>query len=87
MKIFVLYRYWNTPDNEGSEVFGVFRNEKDAHSTMIKDVDAVRLQYPIDFWSLDMTWEEEREVHLGYDPMNGKLATIYCWNIAEMEVR
>lgn len=34
-----------------------------------------------------MTWAEDNEIHLGFDPMNGKPATVYCWEIVEMEVQ
>jgi len=87
MVVYVLYHYWDTPDNEGSEIIGVYENISDASAEMNADVMETRAQYDPDFWCDDMTWDGDREIHLGYDPMNGTLATIYCWMIVEKEVR
>lgn len=87
MKVYVLYRYWDTPDNEGNDVMGVYYNFEDAQRDMNADIVPIRKHYPDDFWSADMTWAEENEVHLGFDPMNGRHATIYCWEIVETEVQ
>ena len=87
MKVYVLYRYWDTPDNEGNEIMGVYQYEPAAQHDMLMDAQATKAYYSSDFWMDDMTWNSEREIHLGYDPMNGRPATIYCWEIAEMEVQ
>ncbi len=30
MKVYVLHHYWDTPDNEGTEIIGVYRNKEEA---------------------------------------------------------
>lgn len=87
MTVYVLRRYWDTPDNEGNDIMGVYYNFKDAQDDMHTDVRPIHEHYPEDFWSPDMTWAEDNEIHLGFDPMNGKPATVYCWEIVEMEVQ
>ncbi len=54
---------------------------------MKADAAATRSEYPADFWEDDLTWEDEREIHLGVCSTNGKLATIYCWEIKKVEVQ
>ena len=39
MNVFVLYRYWDTPDNEGNEVCGVYKDVDNAISVMKKDAE------------------------------------------------
>lgn len=34
MIVFVLHRYWNTPDNEGADVVGVYRDVEGAIDDM-----------------------------------------------------
>lgn len=87
MIVYVLYRHWDTPDNEGNEVVGVYLHPKDAVKTMKADAEATKAYYDQDFWNEDMTWEGEQEIYLGHDPMNGSLATIYCWEIVSAEVQ
>ena len=87
MIVYVLHKYWNTPDNEGDEIVGVYRSFERAQVDMHADVRPIHECYPEDFWSPDMTWAENNEIHLGFDPMNGKPATIYCWEIVETEVQ
>lgn len=86
MTVYILHRYWDTPDNEGVEVIGVYYNFKETQKDMQTDARKVRTYYSEDFWSDDMTWEEDNEIHLGFDPMNGDLATIYWWEIIERKV-
>lgn len=87
MIVYVLHRYWDTPDNEGNDIMGVYYNFEDAQADMHADAYPIREHYSDDFWSPDMTWAEDSEIHLGFDPMNGKSATIYCWEIIKMEVQ
>lgn len=90
MTVFVLHRYWDTPDNEGSEVMAVYENVDAAIAVMKADAAATKAYYSDqpDFWDEDMTWEEEREIHFGRDSlMANELATIYCWQIVEKEVQ
>lgn len=88
MVVFVLHRYWDTPDNEGSDVLGVFRNVEDAILTMRTSANEVKTFYSDDYWEDDMTWEDDSEIHLGRDShARYELATVYCWTISKMEVQ
>ena len=49
MNVFVLYRYWDTPDNEGNEVCGVYKNVDNAISIMKKDAEHVKSYYQNDY--------------------------------------
>lgn len=74
MQVFVLYRYWDTPDNEGSDVLGAFYDVENAISSMN--------------WDEDMTWEDDFEIHLGRDSHTPyEPATVYCWTIAKLDVQ
>ena len=46
MNVFVLYRYWDTPDNEGNEVCGVYKDVDNAISVMKKDAEHVKSYNP-----------------------------------------
>lgn len=88
MTVYILHRYWDTPDNEGNEIMAVRRKVDDAISAMRADADAIKTCHDADFWDEDMTWEEEREIHLGRNARSfGELAVIYCWEIVEKEVQ
>lgn len=88
MTVYVLHRYWDTPDNEGNEIMAVRRKVDDAISDMRADADAIKACHDADFWDEDMTWEGEREIHLGRNARSfGELAVIYCWEIVEKEVQ
>lgn len=89
MTVYVLHRYWDTPDNEGNEVMAVYEKAEDAISAMKAEVAATKAYYPNpDYWDEDMTWEEEREIHLGRNSRGfGDLAVIYCWEVVEKEVQ
>lgn len=87
MIVYVLHRYWDTPDNEGNEIMGVYEIESFAHQDMVLDAAATKAYYDSDFWDDDMTWENEREIHLGSEKRESIYATIYCWEIVEAEVQ
>ena len=88
MTVYVLHRYWDTPDNVGNEIMAVRRKVDDAISDMRADADAIKACHDADFWDEDMTWEEEREIHLGRNARSfGELDVIYCWEIVEKEVQ
>ena len=88
MNVFVLYRYWDTPDNEGNEVCGVYKDVDDAISIMKKDTEHVKSYYQDDYWDEDMTWEDDLEIHLGRDSHNPyEPATVYCLKITKAEVQ
>lgn len=88
MTVYILHHYWDTPDNEGNEIMAVRRKVDDAISDMRADADAIKACHDADFWDEDMTWEEEREIHLGRNARSfGELAVIYCWEIVEKEVQ
>ena len=58
MIVFVLHRYWNTPDNEGADVVGVYRDVEGAIDDMKSAAQKVKSYYPKDYWEPDMTWED-----------------------------
>lgn len=87
MYIYVLYRYWDTKDNEGVEIMGAYFDRENAASDMRADANAVKAYYNSGYWEEDMTWEDENEIHLGHNSNDGSLATIYCWNIEKVEVQ
>lgn len=89
MIVYVLHHHWDTPDNEGNEILGVYRNPEDAVSQMRESAALVKSYYDEEpaYWDDDMTWEEERVIHLGKGSMDFfVLATIYSWEILRMEV-
>lgn len=90
MTVYVLSRYWDTPDNEGHDVLGVFANREDAVDFMRKDANATKAYYNgfgESYWDDDMTWESDTEIHMGRAAESSSLyATIYDWEITEHEV-
>lgn len=87
-EVYVLTNYWDTPDNEGHNVMGVFKDIDNAISVMRADVERTKGYYPVDYWEKDMTWEDDCEVHLGRSAKSfGELATIHCWEITKAEVQ
>lgn len=87
MTVYVLHRYHDTPDNEGHDILGVYAELADARRDMLAGAATVKSDYPEDFWTDDMTWEDEMEIHLGHDPADVSPATIYCWEIVGMQVQ
>ena len=86
MIVYVLLNTWNTPANEGAEIVGVWACKEDAQAKMREEAQNLRKEFPTDFWTEDMTWEDDDEIHLGYDPMTLELATIYDWTICKSEI-
>ncbi len=87
MIVYVLLNTWDTPDTEGTEVVGVWACKENAQARMVEEAKKIRMEFPADFWEEDMTWEDDNEIHLGFDPKNLELATIYCWTIHTVEVQ
>lgn len=88
MIVYILYHYWDTPDDEGNEVIGAYRRYEDALVAMTSGAETVKSYFADDFWDDDMTWEDDCEIHLGYDPRSAnELATVYCWRIERAEVK
>ena len=85
MNVYVLHRHWDTPENEGNDIIGVYYDAIDALADMRADAEATKAYYSSDFWEEDMTWESEREIYLGSDKYSS--ITIYYWEIVEMEVK
>lgn len=86
MTVHILLHTWNTPDVEGREIVGAYACHEDAQKKMIEEAKKIREQFDSDFWQEDMTWEDDNEIHLGFDPMTIQPATIYCWTICSREV-
>lgn len=87
MFVYILHRYWDTPDNEGNEIMSAYYQLENAISDMKADADATKAYYDSNYWDDEMTWEEDREIHLGHSAKGNMLDTIYCWNIEKVEVR
>ncbi len=87
MTVYVLTTHWDTPDNEGAEVIGVYADPERAIADMRKGAEAVKADYPQDYWDGDMTWEDDCEIYLGRSSCRAfELATHYAWNITRAEV-
>lgn len=87
MYIYILYRYWDTPDNEGTDIMGAYFDQEKAAADMRADADATKAHYTHDYWDDDMTWEDDCEIHLGRNADGEGLATIYCWEVEKVEVQ
>ncbi len=87
MEIYVLYRYWDSPDNEGSEVMGAYFDVDKAIADMKADAETIKAYYPADYWENDCTWEDDAEIHLGRCSTKNEPATFYCWTITKVEVQ
>lgn len=89
MKVYVLHRHWDTPSNEGNDIMGAYKRATSAYYDMMLDVEKVKTYFESDFWEEDMTWENTHEVHLGSTRGTGneRYATIYGWEIIELEVQ
>lgn len=87
MKVFVVVHHWDTPDNEGVEVLGVFSTFIAARAQLVAGAGETRAEYDEDFWDEDMTWDEPISIQLGHCGRDYlEQATIYCWEISEQEV-
>lgn len=89
MTVYVLHHYFDTPDVEGNEIIGVYRNIEGARKEMELCAARLKAEFPDDVWEDDMTWTDNNEIHLGFDSKLGGsfLATIYCWEIVSREVQ
>ena len=60
--VYVLHTHWDTPDNEGTEILGVYASDAldKARSDMRAAADAIRREFPDDAWEDDYTWEITR---------------------------
>lgn len=55
MTVFVVVHHWDTPDNEGVEVLGVFKKIEKARAQIVAGAGAIRAEYDEDFWDEDMS--------------------------------
>lgn len=87
MTVYVAVHHWDTPDNEGVEILGVFEKIEKARAQIVAGAGAIRAEYDEDFWDDDMTWDEPSEIHLGRDERGySNPATNYSWEIVQREV-
>ena len=87
MTVYVAINTWDTPDNEGSEILGVYSTLEKARQQIEAGAAAIRKEFDEDFWDEDMTWAESTEIHLGRDERGYcNPATIYSWEIVPREV-
>lgn len=95
MKVYVLQHHWDTPDNEGTEVLGVYGDDhlEMARATMRAGADWLKKEYEDTYagdweWDEDGTWEDDNSIHLFYDSRSlYQAATVYSWEIVKMEVQ
>ncbi len=87
MTVHVLHHYYDTPDVEGNEILGVYRNVEDAREDMSAAAAVLCQEFPNDVWDDDMTWYDNNEIHIGFDNTGGRIATVYCWKIVTKEVQ
>ena len=87
MTVYIALHTWDTPDNEGSEILGVFSTFAKARAQLVAGAVETIAEYDEDFWDEDMTWDEPSEIHLGRDERGySNPATIYSWEIVQREV-
>lgn len=87
MTVYVAVHHWDTPENEGVEVLGVYSAFEKAREQIEAGAAAIRKEYEDDMWEADMTWDEPAEIHLGRtSDFMGDYATIYSWQIVEREI-
>ena len=87
MSVYVVVHHWDTPDNEGVEVLGVFEKIEKARAQIVAGAGAIRAEYNEDFWDEDMSWDEPMSIHLGRCGRDYlEQATVYSWEIFEQEV-
>lgn len=87
MKVYVVVHHWDTPDNEGMEVLGVFSTFAKARAQLVAGAGETIAEYDEDFWDEDMTWDELMSIYLGRCGRDYlEQATVYSWEISEQEV-
>ena len=87
MTVFVAVHHWDTPDNEGVEILGVFGKIEKARAQIVAGAGAIRAEYDEDFWDDDMSFEEPNEirlVHCARDDL--ELDTVYSWEISRQKI-
>ena len=87
MTVFVAVHHWDTPDNDGVEILGVFEKIEKARAQIVAGAGAIRAEYDEDFWDDDMSCEEPNEIRLGHCARDYlELDTVYSWEISEQEI-
>lgn len=87
MTVYVVVHHWDTPDNEGVEVLGVFSTVEKARAQLVAGAGETMAEYDEGFWDEDMSWDEPMSIHLGRCGQDYlEPATIYSWEISEQEV-
>ena len=87
MTVHVLSHHYDTPDFEGTDIIGVYKNIDDARADMSAEVESIREQFPSDIWQDDMTWESDDAVCLGFMRRGSAFPTSYTWEISESKVQ
>lgn len=83
--VFVLFHYWDTLDNEGHGVVGVYDCKDKAVREMQRQAKIIRGYFNKTYWDGDMTWEDTDEIHLGHDAKS--YTEYYCWQIVSTTVK
>ena len=84
--VYVLFTHWDSIANEGCEVIGVYSDKNCAITTMKKCAQAIKDEYPSDYWDDDYTWEDEFEINLGSAKDNPLYANLYNWTISKCDI-
>lgn len=87
MTVYVVIHQWDTPDNEGVGVLGVFSTFAKARAQLVAGAGETIAEYDEDFWDEDMTWDELMSIQFGRCGQDYlEPATIYSWEIFEQEI-
>ena len=87
MTVFVAVHHWDTPDNDGVEILGVFGKIEKARAQIVAGAGAIRAEYDEDFWDEDMSCEEPNEIRLKHCARDYlELDTVYSWEISKQKI-
>ena len=90
--VYVLLHHWDSDASEGFET-KVFSASSLVLARQYMRMEAAKIRaeyeqlYGKDLWEEDYTWENEDEIHLGFDPRGFMSnAVIYSWRLERQEV-
>lgn len=89
MKVYVVLTWWDTDQDDGREVLGVWADRDAARAAMKANVDPIKKLYDGMDWKWDEEYSEETEdyVYLAAGIMDPYGATIYCWEVLEIDIQ
>ena len=90
--VYVLLHHWDSDASEGFET-KVFSASSLALARQYMRMEAAKIRaeyeqlYGKDLWEKDYTWENDDEIHLGFDPRGFMSnAVVYSWRLERQEV-